>query len=152
MQKVDYEAAQKVDYFIANSRTTAERISKYYGRDAEVIYPGIESQDFAISNVDGGYYFGISRCIPYKRLDLLVDTFNRNGKRLILVTNTDNLLYRELKAKSKDNITWEFAVSSARKTQLFAEAKAFIFPPEEDFGLVPVEAMMAGTPVIAYGK
>lgn len=152
MQRVDYAAAQKVDYFIANSHTTAERISKYYKREAEVIYPGIDSQDFSISTVEGGYYLGMSRCIPYKRLDLLVDTFNQNGKSLILVTNTDNLLYRELRAKSKENITWEFAVSSARKTQLFAEAKAFLFPPEEDFGLVPVEAMMAGTPVIAYGK
>lgn len=94
----------------------------------------------------------MSRCIPYKRLDLLVEAFNTNGKQLILATNTDNLLYRELREKSKDNITWVFNPPKEEKSKLYAEAKAFLFPPEEDFGLVPVEAMMSGTPVIAYGR
>jgi glycosyltransferase involved in cell wall biosynthesis len=170
MQNVDYEAAQRVDYFIANSKTTAERIKKYYNRESEVIYPGVESslqkaesrkQNETIKNnsalptancqLPTPYYLGMSRCIPYKRLDLLVDAFNQNGKKLILCTNTDNLLYRELKERSKDNITWIFTPSLEEKTKLYREAKAFLFPPEEDFGLVPVEAMMCGTPVIAYG-
>lgn len=98
------------------------------------------------------YYFGMSRCIPYKKLDLLVDAFNTNGKLLILATNTDNLLYHELREKSKPNIEWRFGPSSEERKKLYAEAKCFLFPPEEDFGLVPVEAMMSGIPVIAYGK
>jgi glycosyltransferase involved in cell wall biosynthesis len=152
MQKVDYEAAQKVDFFIANSKTTAERIRKYYDRDAEIIYPGIDESQFQISDVKGDFYFGMGRCIPYKKFDLLVDAFNANGKKLILATNTDNLLYRELREKSGANIEWRFAPSITERNTLYVWAKAFLFPPEEDFGLVPVEAMISGTPVIAYGK
>lgn len=164
MQRVDYEAAQKVDYFIANSRTTAERIKMYYHRDAEVIYPGIEirllenshksvdrnSKDSWLQSKD--YYLWLGRCIPYKRFDLLVDAFNQNRKKLVLCTATDTPLFWELKAKSWPNIEWRFQVSNEEKNELMANAKAFLFPPEEDFGLVPVEAMMMWTPVIAYGK
>lgn len=193
MQRVDYEGAQKVNYFIANSRTTADRIKKYYDRDSEVIYPGVEPSILSSSEgcasvrshtpgneycearrhssgaeslsgkskeilasqgwqKEKDYYFGMSRCIPYKKLDLLVEAFNTSGKNLILATNTDNLLYQELKAKSKPNITWIFNPPSSEKWSLYSHAKAFLFPPEEDFGLVPVEAMMQWTPVIAYGK
>lgn len=170
MQRVDYAAAQRVDYFIANSRTTADRIQKYYDRESEVIYPGVsvprhpdegriqdrdnDTLDSSQAQNDGNkddYYLGMSRCIPYKRLDLLVDAFNESGKSLILVTNTDNLLYRELKERSKDNITWVFNPEKDKKMNLYRGAQAFLFPPEEDFGLVPIEAMMCGTPVIAYG-
>jgi len=75
----------------------------------------------------------MSRCIPYKKLDLLVDAFNANGKHLILATNTDNLLYHELMGKSKPNIQWQFAPSSREKIELYKNARAFLFPPEEDF-------------------
>ena len=92
----------------------------------------------------------MSRCIPYKRLDLLVDAFNKNGKKLILCTATNTALYHVLKARSKPNIEWKFRVSNEEKNVLMTNTKAFLFPPEEDFGLVPVEAMMCGTPVIAY--
>ena len=78
--------------------------------------------------------------------------FNKNGKKLILCTATDTPLFRELKAKSKPNIEWRFRISNEEKNELMANARAFLFPPEEDFGLVPIEAMMMGTPVIAYGK
>jgi glycosyltransferase involved in cell wall biosynthesis len=81
----------------------------------------------------------------------LVEAFNHNGKRLILCTATDTPLYRELKGKSKPNIEWRFCVSNEEKNALIAGAQAFLFPPLEDFGLVPVEAMSLGTPVIAYG-
>lgn len=151
MQRVDYQAAQAVDVFLANSKTTAERIQKYYHRDAKVIYPWVQSIPF-LNTPRKDYYFGMSRCIPYKKLDLLVETFNQNGKKLILATNTDNLLYHELRRKSRGNIKWIFAPDSNMQNQLYREARAFLFPPEEDFGLVPVEAMMHGTPVIAYGK
>ncbi len=184
MQRLDYEAAQKVDYFIANSENTKERIKKYYNRESEVIYPGVEvprnwwktvngetewEQDSGIKpewqelrNMDcfvprndrtrEPFYLGVGRCIPYKRFDLLVDAFNANGKRLILCTSTDTSLFRELKAKSQPNIEWKFRVNNEEKESLMANARAFLFPPEEDFGLVPVEAMAFGTPVIAYGK
>lgn len=169
MQRVDYAAAQRVDYFIANSRTTQERIQKYYERGSEVIHPGVKTPILSFSAGESlseesqeilapqgwqkqDYYLGLWRCIPYKRFDLLVDAFNQNGKKLILCTATDTPLFHELKARSKSNIEWRFRNTNEEKFILMANAWAFIFPPEEDFGLVPVEAMMLGTPVIAYGK
>ncbi|GAB0174365.1 MAG: glycosyltransferase family 4 protein [Candidatus Altimarinota bacterium] len=156
MKRVDYRASKRVDYFIANSKNTAERIRKYYNRDAEVIYPGVEvspnREELSEGQDHEPYYLGLGRCIPYKRFDLLVDAFNTNGKKLILCTATDTKLYHELKGKSKPNIEWKFRVSNEEKIKLMAKAKAFLFPPLEDFGLVPVEAMSLGTPIIAYGK
>lgn len=153
LRELDYEAAGKVDHFWANSQTTAERIRQFYNRDSEVIYPGIKTEEFYRQKPDEkqDFYLGIGRCIPYKKFDLLVEAFNKNGRKLKLATNTDNTLYRELKAKSKSNIEWIFAPSIEERNRLYADAKAFLFPPEEDFGLVPVEAMASGTPVIAYG-
>lgn len=152
LRELDYEAAQKVDYFIANSKTTSERIKKYYNRESEVIYPWVNAVETISSWEKWDYYLGVSRCIPYKKMDLLVDAFNANGKKLTLCTSTDTLLYRELRAKSEPNIEWRFGISNEEKNSLMTGARAFLFPPEEDFGLVPIEAMMCGTPVIAYGK
>ena len=103
-------------------------------------------------NRETEYYLGLGRCIPYKRFDLLADAFNENGKRLVLCTATDTPLFRELRARSKPNIEWRFRVSTEEKDALMAGARAFLFPPLEDFGLVPIEAMAMGTPVIAYGE
>ena len=118
-----------------------------------MIYPGIDvtSLPKPLSYEErGAYYLSVGRCIPYKKFELLVDTFNENGKPLILVTNTNNKLYRKLKAKSKTNIEWKLWISREEITKLYSEAKAFVFPPEEDFWLVPLEAMASWTPVIAY--
>jgi glycosyltransferase involved in cell wall biosynthesis len=191
LRKLDYEAAQRVDFFIANSRNTAERIKKYYNRDSTVIYPWVDlpllsssrrperstlgadlfqshlREKDNITLISKGdrdsfvslrndkkeqYYLWLGRCIPYKRFDLLVDAFNQNWEKLILCTATDTPLFRELQAKSKPNIEWRFRVSTEEKDVLMAGAKAFLFPPVEDFGLVPIEAMAMGTPVIAYGE
>ena len=168
LRKIDYEAGQKVDFFIANSENTRERIEKYYDRESTVIYPGVTeaklearnsklehtsldtSHELRVTSYD--YYLSLGRCIPYKRFDLLIDAFNLNGKHLILCTATDTPLFRELKKKSRTNIEWKYRVSNEEKDALMANARAFLFPPEEDFGLVPIEAMSHGTPVIAYGK
>ncbi|NRH20781.1 glycosyltransferase [Candidatus Gracilibacteria bacterium] len=156
LRKLDYEAAQKVDFFVANSENTRERIEKYYDRESEVIYPGVAIKNIEDSEIHSGgqegYHISVGRCIPYKKFDLLVDAFNQNGKRLILCTATDTPLFRELKEKSKTNIEWKFRVSNEEKDTLMQGAKAFLFPPLEDFGLVPIEAMAMGTPVIAYGE
>ncbi|MDD3302719.1 MAG: glycosyltransferase [Candidatus Gracilibacteria bacterium] len=148
----DFIASKRPDFFIANSENTAGRIRKYYKRDASVIYPGIDLSKFRFSEEKQDYYLYVGRCIPYKKFDLLVDAFNENGKKLILVTNTNNKLYRELKSKSKDNIIWMLNVPRHELYELYSKAKAFLFPPEEDFGLVPIEAQASGTPVIAYRK
>lgn len=152
LRQWDFCAAKRPDYFIANSKNTQNRITKYYKRDSEVIYPCIDINNFKFIEKKEDYYFYIWRCIPYKKFDLLVDTFNQNWKKLIIATNTDNKLYRELKQKSNDNIEWKFNASRREIIDLYAKAKAFMFPPEEDFGIVPLEAMATWTPVIAYGK
>ena len=152
LRRLDYSAAQQVDFFIANSENTRERIQKYYDRESEVIYPGVNIPEILTGWKKWDYYIGVGRCIPYKRFDLLVDAFNESGKRLILCTATNTPLFRELMAKSKPNIEWKYRVSNAEKDTLMAGAKAFLFPPLEDFGLVPIEAMAMGTPVIAYGE
>ena len=98
------------------------------------------------------YYFAIGRTIPYKRFDLLVDTFNANGKRLIIATSTDNLLSRTLRARSRDNIEWRMGTTDEERDRLYRCARAFLHPQEEDLGITPIEAMASGTSVIAYRR
>lgn len=149
LRKLDLEAAERVDFFLANSQTTKNRISTYYKMDSTVLYPWIHTDEFSLQEKED-FYLSIGRCIPYKKFDLLVDAFNANGKKLILVTNTDNLLFQELKKKSKPNIEWKLHISKEERNSLYSKARAFLFPPLEDFWLVPVESMASGTPVIAF--
>lgn len=147
----DFLASKRVDYFIANSKNTSSRISKYYNKDSRVIYPWIDTSKFYLSE-KRDFYLYVWRCIPYKKFDLIVEAFNKNWKKLILCTNTSNKLQKELENKSANNITWVKNPSREVLSKYYSEAKAFLFPPEEDFGLVPVEAMASWTPVIAYWK
>ena len=148
----DFVAAQRPDYFIANSKNTASRISKYYWRESEVIYPCLDVENIPFQEDKQDYYFYAGRCIPYKKFDLLVEAFNTNWKKIKIVSNTDNTLFQELKAKSKSNIEWIYETDNTKINKLHAQAKAFIFPPEEDFWLVPIAAQATWTPVIAYWK
>lgn len=148
----DRQAADRVDQFIANSETTRLRIAKYYRSDSVVISPGIDTEKFYMETEKADYYLAIGRIVPYKRFDLLVEAFNENGKPLKIVTNTENPLFRELFKHSKPNIEWVIEPTDEEKSEFYANARALVFPQEEDFGLVPIEAMLSGTPVIAYGK
>lgn len=152
LRQWDYVAAQRPDYFIANSINTKNRIKKYYGRESEVIYPSIDTSIYELNEEKEDFFLYVWRCIPYKKFDLIVDSFNENWKKIVLVTNTDNKLYKELKEKSNNNIIWKLNISKEETRKLFSNAKAFLFPPEEDFWIVPTEAMSCWTPVIAYKK
>ena len=152
LRQWDFVAAQRPDYFIANSKNTAKRISKYYDRESELIYPCIDTEQFKFNENKEDFYLYVWRCIPYKKFDLIVDAFNKNWRKIILVTNTNNKLYRELKEKSKANIEWRLNISRDETIELFSKTKAFLFPPEEDFWIVPIEAMACWTPVITYSK
>ncbi len=152
LRERDFIASQRADYFLANSKNTKKRIEKYYKRDSKVIYPWIDTKNFIFNDKKEDFYLYVWRCIPYKKFDLLIETFNKNSKKLILVTNTDNKLYRKLKKQSQNNITWRLNISLEERNKLYSKAKAFLFPPEEDFWLVPIEAMASWTPVIAYEK
>lgn len=152
LRQWDFVASKRPDYFIANSKNTAIRINKYYKREAEVIYPWIDLSIFPLVEAKEDFYLYVWRCIPYKRFDLIVDTFNKNWKKIIIVTNTINKLQKKLEKISKDNIIWKKNISNEEKIDLYSRTKAFLFPPEEDFWLVPIEAMACGTAVIAFWK
>lgn len=147
----DFLASKRVDFFIANSKNTSKRIQKYYKRESEIIYPWIDTSKFYISEKKD-YYFYAWRVIPYKKFDLIVDAFNKNWKNLIICTNTQNKLQKYLQSISKENITWIISPSREELNKYYSEALGFLFPPEEDFWLVPIEAMASWTPVIAYKK
>lgn len=151
LRRWDLAAAARPDYFIANSINTQKRILKYYNRNSEVIYPCLDTHNIPFSETKEDYYFYAGRVIPYKKFDLLIETFNKNGLPLKIVANTKNKLSEDLKKISKSNIEWIYETDNTKINQLHSKAKAFIFPPEEDFWLVPIAAQATGTPVIAYG-
>jgi len=152
LRKKDIESAESVDYFLANSHTIARRIKFAYGKDAKVIYPPVDTEKFkpvgAIAKKD--YYFSAGRLIPYKKIDLIIKAFNQLGKKLLIAGTGPE--YDNLKSIANDNIDLLGFVDDEKLIRLMQEAKAFIFAANEDFGIVPVEAMAAGTPVIAYGQ
>lgn len=152
LRQWDFVASKRPDAFIANSQNTAKRIEKYYKRESEVIYPCLDIKNIAFETEKDDYYFYNGRCIPYKKFDLIVEAFNTNWKKIKIATNTDNKLYRKLKAKSNHNIEWILTWDIEVVNQLHSKAKAFLFPPEEDFWLVPIAAQATWTPVIAYWK
>lgn len=151
LRKVDYEAAQKVTVFAANSLHIQQRIKQYYHRDSTVIYPPIETEILGrLPSGSRDYYLIVGRQVASKRLDIAVDAFNDLGLPLKVVGSGEEIARQ--RPRAKDNIEWLGFVSLEERNRLFAGAKGFIFPPEEDFGMVPVEAMAAGTPVIAFDK
>ena len=150
----DRLAADRVDYFIANSKTVQERIKKYYKRDSELIYPPVETHKFFISQSLGDYFLIGCRLAPYKRVDLVVETFKKLGADFKLKVFGDGVDLKRLKKIAKDSPNIEFLgrVSDEKKAELMSKCLAFIHPQEEDFGISKVEAMASGRPVIAYKK
>lgn len=149
----DRLAADRVDYFIANSEFTKKRIAKYYRRDADVIYSvggNFVPQEIYDSTENEDYYLTIGRLIGYKRFDLAIEACNRLGKRLIIVGTGNE--EENLKKIAGPTIEFKGYCSDEEILEYYAKAKAFLFPGLEDFGFTPVEAQSGGTPVLAYGK
>lgn len=146
----DVTTAARVDHFVANSGFIAQRIGKYYRRDADVIFPPVATEDFAISETVGDHYLLAGEMVSYKRADLAVEAFNASGRKLIVVGEGE--MRETLEAKAGPNITFLGRVPFDRLKQEFANCRALIFPGEEDFGIIPVEVMACGRPVIAYGR
>lgn len=146
----DFQAAQRVDLFLANSQTTAQRIRKYYRREAQVVYPGVHMEPKPAVEKEEEYYLIVGRFIYYKRFDLAVQACTRLKRRLIVVGCGDE--EKALHAMAGDTITFTGRISDEEMHELYRSAKAFLFPGEEDFGITPVEAQTAGCPVIAYGR
>ncbi len=150
LRQWDVTSANRVDYFIANSRHVARRIQKYYRRDATVIYPPVDTASFPLSKASKDYYLIISALVPYKKVDLAVRVFNQLEKPLYIVGSGPEK--EKLEAIAGKHIRFFDWVSDQELQEFGQNCKALIFPGEEDFGIVPVEAQSCGKPVIAYRK
>ncbi len=147
----DYAAAQRVDYFIANSSYTKDRIKKFYGKESVVISPPVNIDKYLeIKDTKGKYYLYVGRIVPWKRLDIVIDAFRENGKKLCIVGRGEKEYISLLKSKSSSNIKYIENATDEDLVNIYANSKALIFPSKEDFGIAPVESIASGKPVIAY--
>ncbi len=144
----DREASSRVDKFIANSEFVRERIKKYYNRESSVLNPPVDASRFNISEDVGDYYLMVGRLVAYKRFDLAISVFNELGWNLKIIG--DGPERNRLKKMAKDNIEFLGLVSDSTLPKYYSHARALIFPQEEDFGIVPLESMASGRPVIAF--
>jgi len=144
----DLKTSKGVDAFIANSLNISKKIHSVYGREARVIHPPLDLDRFQLGRGRQDYYLIVSALVPYKRIDLAVEAFNQNGKPLWIVGKGEEEM--KLRSQANENIRFLGWVSDQEINQLYGSAQALIFPGEEDFGIVPLEAQASGTPVIAY--
>jgi glycosyltransferase involved in cell wall biosynthesis len=147
----DLRTSNSVDQFVACSHYIARRIQKAYRRDSVVIYPNVAVNDFALCEAKSDYYVTCSRMVPYKKINLIVETFASMPKRKLIVIG-DGPQYNELLALASPNVTLLGSQPHNVLVHHLQHAKAFIFAAEEDFGIAPIEAQACGTPVLAYGK
>ncbi len=147
----DVRTSHGVDSFVANSNFIARRIWKTYRRHANVIYPPVDTEAFTLSENREDYYLTASRLVPYKRMDVIVDAFGQlPDKRLIVIGDGPEL--KKLQARATPNVSLLGFQSFAVLCDYMQRARAFLFAAREDFGIAPVEAQAAGTPVIAFGQ
>ncbi len=147
----DFTTANRVDYFIANSRYTAARIQKIYNKPATVIYPPVDVDNFPCESNKDDYYITVSRLVYYKKIDLIVEAFARMPDKKLLVVGEGPELAK-IKSLSAKNIELLGYRPRSELKVLLQKAKAFVFAAEEDFGIVIPEALSCGTPVIALRK
>ena len=146
----DVSTSLRVDRFVANSHHVKARIGKYYGRSATVIHPPVAVDDYAVSDDIGDFYLCAGQLVSYKRIDLAVRAFTKMGRNLVVIGEGKELA--ALKAIAGPTITFLGRTPFPVMKEKLARCRALIFPGEEDFGIVPVEAMASGRPVIAFGS
>ena len=146
----DHSTASRVDHFIANSSFVSRRIQKYYRRDSVILSPPVDTDFFEIDDNPGDYYLWLGRFVHYKRPDLAVDAFNKMDKKLIMIGTGEEI--EPARKKANGNIEIMGFQSNEVVKKMLANCKALIFPGIEDAGIIPVEAMASGRPVIAYNK
>lgn len=148
LRKWDLKSADNVDYFIANSNHIAKKIKRIYNRYADVIYPPVDVEKFSLATEKEDFYLTASRLVPYKRIDLIIEAFARMPDKKLIVIGSGPEKER-LKAKAASNISLIGYQEFDSLKSYMQKAKAFVFAAEEDFGIIVVEAMACGTPVIA---
>jgi glycosyltransferase involved in cell wall biosynthesis len=145
----DFASAARVDEFIANSENVRKRIMKVYRRDATVVHPPVDIETFRSEPAED-YYLIVSELVPYKRVDLAVRVFSKNGRKLRIAG--DGPEFSRLRKISAANIEFCGRVSDDELRTLYARCRAFLMPGEEDFGMTAVEAIASGKAVIALGR
>lgn len=151
IRKWDIRTLDRVDYFIANSKFVQNRIIKTYGVGAKVIYPPVDTENFILKKEKSDFYITASRLVPYKKTKLIVEAFNEMPEKKLLVIGSGEE-YVEIKKIAKANIEILGYQSKSVMIENMQRAKAFIYAAIEDFGIVPIEAMACGTPVIALNQ
>jgi glycosyltransferase involved in cell wall biosynthesis len=146
----DESTSSRVDFFVANSRTTAQRVWRYYRRDADVIHPPVDTELFKPGSAQEDYFLIVSALVPYKRIDLAIEAFNRRGEKLKIVGSGTE--YKRLKRMARSNTEFLGSVDSAGLLDIYQRARALIMPGEEDFGINALEAQACGVPVISIAK
>ena len=146
----DKKTSVGVTHFIANSKNIRNRIKDAYDRNSTVIYPPVDCDRFTPSGHSDGYYLIVSALVPYKKIDLAVKAFNDTYRKLLVVGNGSEL--ENLKAMASANITFVENASDDQVVEYMRKCSALIFPGEEDFGIVPLEAQACGKPVIAFAR
>ncbi len=150
LRRWDVASASRPHHFIAISEHIRRRIRSIYGKPSDVIYPPVDTDRFRLSTRDEGFFLVAGALVPYKRADLAVQAFSRSGDRLVVAGDGPEL--DRLRKSASPNVTFTGWVSDEELKSLYEQCTALVFPGEEDFGIVPVEAMACGKPVIAYGR
>ena len=151
IKKWDIKTLHRVDHFIADSIFVQERIKRTYNRDSRVIYPPVDTKNYAYEPNKEDFYLTASRLVPYKKTKLIVEAFNEMpDKKLVVIGSGEEL--KAIKEIAKTNISVLGYQEKDVLTHYMQRAKAFVYAAVEDFGIVPIEAMSCGTPVIALGK
>jgi glycosyltransferase involved in cell wall biosynthesis len=153
LRRQDLAASSRPDAYAANSSFVASRIEKYWRRDSTVVHPPVNVDPLLeIERDPGDYYLALGRVVPYKRVDLAVAACRRLGRKLKVIGEGRGLERAREEAGGSPDIEFLGWVEDDELPGLLAGARALLFPGEEDFGIVPVEAQAAGVPVVAYGK
>jgi glycosyltransferase involved in cell wall biosynthesis len=151
LRRWDRRASRRVDRFVAISEYIRKRIRDFYDRDADVVYPPVDTEYWTPDGQShADFDLVVSAMVPYKRVDLAVDTYSRSGRKLKVV-GTGPLL-AALQRRASDNVEFLCWRTNAEILELYRRCRLLVFPGEEDFGIVPVEAQACGRPVVAYAK
>lgn len=148
MKKWDIKTKDRPSAYFSISQNVAERIKRYYNRDSVMIYPPVDTEYFQPQSTDKDYFLVVSALVPYKRIDIVIDAFNKLQLPLkIIGTGTE---FHKLKKQANNNIEFLGWLTDNEVRDYYAGCKALLFPGIEDFGITVLEAQSCGRPVIAY--
>jgi glycosyltransferase involved in cell wall biosynthesis len=153
LKEFDKLAARRSDYYLTNALGMKQAIESAYQpkKEVTVINPSVKLHNFYVANQVKDYYLVVARLEPYKKVDMVIDAFNAMPDKKLVIVGKGSL-EKELKSRAGENILFLDSLNAAELATLYAEAKAFVFPQQEDYGITPLEAAASGCPVIAYGQ